>query len=29
MFETFKPGAAVALQIERRGKLKYIGFEIE
>lgn len=29
MFETFKPGAAVALQIERRSRLNYIGFEIE
>lgn len=28
-FETLKPGAAVALQIERRGKLRYIGLEIE
>jgi serine protease Do len=28
-FETLKPGAAVALQIEHRGKLKYIGLEIE
>ena len=29
MLDNFKPGDAIALQVERKGKLMYLAFEID